>query len=131
MRAHSVGATRLQCIGGGCCGFGPVRWWIECLSIARPPQSSLAMYHEPNHDGPEFVPLGFRHLNKETWVVSKKNGEGEYPLLYKRRFFLTRVVWPKGVCLAREGIENDLCGLRFVIHKKKRISKIWLYLSCV
>lgn len=29
-------------------------------------------------DRPQFVPLGSRHLNKETWVVSKSRKEGEY-----------------------------------------------------
>lgn len=53
----------------------------KSLYVTRPLQSPSAMDAGPEldrHDRPRFVPMGFKHLNKETWVVSKDHSEGEY-----------------------------------------------------
>lgn len=75
MRAHLVrGHARM------------LQYWTgssvaETLYVTQQPQSPSVMDvgPEPNHcDKPQFVPLGFKHLNKETWVVSKDLNKGEY-----------------------------------------------------
>lgn len=53
----------------------------------RPPQSPSAMDVGPKseylHDsGHQFVPVGFKHLNKETWVVCKSFERGECISMY-------------------------------------------------